>query len=224
MRGCLSSLPLSFRNRLCVRQWKLRHLKQMSPFTLTTDDFDTGGCTLYDTRYSQLLLLFDGWSHRSLEIRPHGSNSHSTDLDLSMQHTGGSPLYGRLLCSILNREVTGASSSLGDTIFCLSLALMSPVLLAEMLYLRGPGSQTNWIHLAKKSELEDKTSGFVQDGWITLCARISFMSCRQFALEILRQRREVEEKEGSSLEIDNRMSVEIEGRCLLSAPLFMRCA
>ena len=85
----------------------------MSP-SIVTEFLNTGGCTLYDTRYSQLLLLFDGWSHRSLEIRPHGSNSHSTDLDLSMQHTGGSPLYGRLVCSILNRESIGASSSSGD--------------------------------------------------------------------------------------------------------------
>ena len=96
---------------------------------------------------------------------------------------------------------------------------MGPVLCAEMLYLRGQGSKTDWIHLAKESQLEDKSSGFVQDGWITLCARISFMSCRQFALEMLRQRREVEEKEGSSLAIDDALSVQIESRCLLSALL-----
>ena len=135
VRGCLFSCFL-FGTCLCVPQWKLRHLEQMSPSILTTDDFDTGGCTLQELRH-QLFLHIDGWLRRSLAVRPHGSNSDWTDLDLLLQHTGGSPLYGRLACSMQNRESTEASSSPGDTI--LSLALMSPV------FCRNALSARSWI-------------------------------------------------------------------------------
>ena len=36
---------LSLRDMLCVPQWKLRHLREMSP-SILTDVLDTGGCTL----------------------------------------------------------------------------------------------------------------------------------------------------------------------------------
>ena len=41
-----SPLLLFLRKVLCGPQWKLRHLREMSPSTLTTDVFDTGGCRL----------------------------------------------------------------------------------------------------------------------------------------------------------------------------------
>ena len=44
---CEVAFPLlSLWGVLCVPQWKLRHLKEMSPSILTTDVFDTGGCRL----------------------------------------------------------------------------------------------------------------------------------------------------------------------------------
>ena len=46
-----------------------------------------------------------------------------------MRHTGGSPLYGRFLCYILNREATGTSSSPGDSIFSALSVLIDPSLL-----------------------------------------------------------------------------------------------
>ena len=43
-----------------------------------------------------------------------------------MRHAGGSPLYGRFLCYIMNRETTGTSSSPGDSIFSALSALIEP--------------------------------------------------------------------------------------------------
>ena len=88
-----------------------------------------------------------------------------------MRHTGGSPLYGRFLCYILNREATGTSPSPGDSFFSALSAPIDPSRLVRRHALSAWPGIPDRLDSSRKGKRAGRQVMWFRAGWLDHAVR-----------------------------------------------------